>query len=95
MKNLELNGFGTDIAYLEAKGLSKCFEAYAENTEVEDIFEIGFNSNSGYVYIALETGISICCMLGREVEFLVYDFENGEEHFFETYSESLRYLFSN
>ena len=39
MKNLELNGFGTDIAYLEAKGLSKCFEAYAENTEVEDNWE--------------------------------------------------------
>ena len=95
MKNLELHGFGTDIAYLEAKGLSKCFNAYAENTEVEDIFEIGFNSNSWYVYIALETGISICCMLGREVEFLVTDAETGEEHFFETYTESLQFFFNN
>jgi len=95
MKNLELQGFGTDIAYLEAIGLSKCFNAYAENTEVEDIFEIGFNSNSGYVYIALETGISICCMLGREVEFLVYDSESGEEHFFEKYTDSLKFFFNN
>ena len=95
MKNLELHGFGTDIAYLEAKGLSKCFNAYAENTEVEDISEIGFNTNTGYVYIALETGISICSLLGQEVEFLVFDCETGQEHFFDTYRESLQFFFNN
>ena len=50
--------------------------------------EVGFNSRSGYVYIALENGISICSMLGRDVEYLVTDFETGEEFFFDEYSEA-------
>jgi hypothetical protein len=74
-------------AYCEAKGLSKVFGAYANNCN-EDIFEVGFNANSGYVYIALENGISICSMLGQNVEYLVTDFDSGEEYFFNTYEEA-------
>ena len=71
-----------NLAYCEAKGLSKVFKSYAENmNEAGEIMQVGFNSNSGYVYIALENGISICSMLGREVEYLVTDFEDGEEYF--------------
>jgi hypothetical protein len=77
------------IAYLEAKGLSLCFEAYAENCSREDINSIGFNANSGYVYIALENGIQIASCLSNEVEFIVNDFETGEESFFSTYDEAL------
>lgn len=77
------------IAYTEAKGLAKCFDAYAENANYEQIFESGFNANSGYVYIALENGITICSMLGREVEYLVTDFNDGEEYFYDEYSEAL------
>jgi len=78
----------SSIAYCEAMGLSKCFQAYANITE--EIMEggIGFNSNSGYIYIALENGISICSMLGRDVEYLVTDLNNGEEFFFDTYEEA-------
>lgn len=75
-------------AYCEAKGLSKVFKAYANQCEREDILEVGFNKNSGYVYIALENGISICSMLGRDVEYIVTDFEDGTEYFLETYTES-------
>jgi len=75
-------------AYCEAKGLSKVFGAYANNCSSEDIFEVGFNANSGYVYIALENGISICSMLGGNVEYLVTDLDNGEEYFFDTYEEA-------
>jgi hypothetical protein len=50
--------------------------------------DVGFNSNSGYVYISLENGISICSMLGRGVEYLVTNFEDGEETFFESYGEA-------
>ena len=86
---LQLNGFfSTDIACCEAHGLGLCFIAYADNSAGEDILEIGFNSNSGYVYIALENGISICSMLGQEVEYLVSDWNTGEEHFFDSYHEA-------
>lgn len=86
---LQLNGFfSTHIAYCEAEGLSLCFSAYAEFSAGEYILEIGFNSNSGYVYIALENGISICSMLGRSVEYLVADWNTGEEHFFDSYHEA-------
>jgi virulence-associated protein VapD len=87
MKNeLTIYGLNENIAYCEAMGLSKCFEAYANIGE--DILELGFNTNSGYVYIALENGVSICSMLGQDVEYLVTDFESGEELFFDTYEEA-------
>jgi hypothetical protein len=89
INTMTINGFATNtIAPCEAMGLSKCFEAYASINE--EIMEngIGFNPNSGYVYIALDNGISICSMLGREVEYLVTDFNDGEEHFFDTYEEA-------
>lgn len=94
MKNLELNGLNKNhIAYLEAKGLSKCFEAYAENCGGMEIFEIGFNNLSGYIYIALEDEpITICSQLGRDVEYLVTNFDDGSETFFETYDEAISEL---
>jgi len=84
-----IHGFNQgSITYCEAMGLSKCFEAYASINE--DIMEggIGFNNNSGYVYIALDNGISICSMLGSDVEYLVTDFNDGQEYFFDTYEEA-------
>ena len=89
---LTIKGFDSNsMCYLEALGMSKVFAAYAEIGE--DIMEygIGFNSNSGYVYIALENGISICSMLGRDVEYLVTNHNDGEELFFDTYQEALDY----
>jgi hypothetical protein len=84
---LTINGLNENIAYCEAMGLSKCFEAYAECGG--DILDggIGFNPNSGYVYIALENGIAICSMLGRAVEYLI-TLESGEELFFDTMEEA-------
>lgn len=87
MKTLSINGIDNNIAYCEAIGLSKCFKAYAE-AGAPDIMEIGFNPNSGYTYIALEDGISICSCLGNDVEYLVTDFETGEEYFFDTIEEA-------
>ena len=95
MKNtqntLTIFGLSESIAFCEAQGLSNCFQAYADNCAGENIMEggIGFNPNSGYVYIALDNGVSICSMLGREVEYLVTNFENGEESFFDTYEEAV------
>lgn len=92
MKNLTIYGLNESIACCEAIGLAKCFEAYAEIGE--EIMEggIGFNSNSGNVYIALEIGVTICCAFGRQVEYIVIDPDNGQEYFFDTYQEAELYL---
>ena len=76
-------------AFCEAQGLAKVFQAYAENCPCEDIMMVGFNENSGYIYIALENGVSICSMFGREVEYLTTNFDNGEEVFFDEYQTAL------
>ena len=90
---ISLNGFeGSSIAALEAQGLANCFEAYSDHCAGEDIMEIGFNANSGYVYIALENGVTIASMLGNDVEYIVTDFESGEEYFCDTYDEALDQL---
>lgn len=86
---LTIHGFDSDsMCYLEALGMSKVFEAYAEIGETMMQGGIGFNPNSGYVYIALENGITICSMLGQDVEYLVTNMNNGEEHFFDSYQEA-------
>lgn len=80
------------FAYLESIGKSKIWLAYAEHFAGEEIMQEGFNPNSGYVYIALENGITICSLLGMEVEYLVSEHENGEELFFDSYEELEKYL---
>jgi len=92
METLTIYNISNNICYMEAQGLSNIFKAYADNAIGESIFEIGFNPNSGYTYIALDNAITICSMLGRDVEYMVTDFENGEETFFDTYDEAMNYL---
>lgn len=95
MKNqspITIHGFNGYVCYAEAKGMGIVWDAYANDCPTEDIMECGFNCNSGYVYIALENGISICSMLGRVAEYLVTDFEDGREHFFDTYEEAENHL---
>lgn len=81
-------------AYLEAKGLAKVWKAYYKECSREDIMEIGFNQNSGYVYIALENGISVASAFGQAVDFIVTNFENGEEYFYDSFEEAENKLYS-
>ena len=95
MENLTIYNLTNDgICFCEAQGLSVVFQAYANECARESIIEsgIGFNANSGYVYIGLENGISICSMLGQRVEYLVTNFEDGEETFFDNYNNALEFL---
>ena len=62
--------------------------AYKEYALDEDIMECGFNNQSGYVYIALENGVTIASCFGQDVEYLTYDFETGQEGFFNSYKEA-------
>lgn len=80
------------FAYLEAKGKSKVWEAYAEHYAAEEIMEEGFNPNSGYVYLALENGITIASSFGQEVDFIYYDFDSDEEMIFDSFKELEIYL---
>jgi hypothetical protein len=94
MKQLTLTIHGineTGPAYCEALGLSKVFTAYAENCANEEISYsgVGFNPNSGYFYIALKNGISICSMLGTEVKYRRINLDSNEDYFFSTYHEAL------
>ena len=93
MKNtITIHNFnGDSIPYCEAQGLAKVFQAYADHCTNESILEggIGFNENSGIVYIALENGVSICSSFGHDVEYLVTDVEFGGEEFFEFYEDAL------
>lgn len=86
------NNLTDSLAHLEAKGMSKVWMAYADNCAGEDIMEVGFNPQSGYVYIALENGVSIGSNLGGDVEYIVTDFNNGDEFFFEDYATALKQM---
>ena len=88
---MEIQGIKDSIAFCEAMGLSNVFKAYAEECSREDIMEVGFNANSGYVYIALENGITIASCMGQRVEYIVTDFESGEESFFDNYTLALNH----
>ena len=63
-------------------------QAYKDNAWGESIMETGFNQNSGYVYIALENGVTIASCFGQYVDYIVYDYETGEEEFYNTYQEA-------
>lgn len=80
------------FAYLEAKGKSKVWMAYAQHFASEEILEEGFNPNSGYVYIALENGVTIASSFGQDVDFIIYDEEEGQEMFLYSIEELNMYL---
>jgi hypothetical protein len=80
------------FAYLEAKGKSKVWMAYAEYFSGDEIMEEGFNHYSGYVYIALESGIQIASMLGQDVEYIGYNHETDEEQIFDNYEDLMKSL---
>ena len=69
-----------------------CMKTYIDVCDeignMEDIMQVWYNSNSGYAYIALENGISICEAFNG-IEFLTTNFENWEETFSESYNEAL------
>jgi len=92
---IAIHGLKDSIASCEAQGLSACFQAYADYCAGEFIMEVGFNPNSGYVYIALDNGVTICSMLGRGVDYLVVNFMDGEETFYDSYEEALEHDFDN
>jgi hypothetical protein len=90
MRTSELihNSFG----YSDAKSKSIVWDAYAEFFAGEEIMDEGFNINSGYVYLALENGVTIASAFGQDVEYIVFDHETDEERFFDSILSLQTYL---
>jgi len=55
------------------------------------IEDIGFNTNSGYVWLLLGDGITIVSCFGQSAEFLTTD-NRGNEIFHDTYYEATNHL---
>lgn len=91
---MEIHNF-EEFRYAESVGLSKCFAALAEAVKTQqyyiDVMDIGFNTESKYVYIAIESGVQIACQSGGDVEYIVFGMDD-EEHFFETYEDAHVFL---
>lgn len=90
MSPITIHSFSeTHLAYCEAKGLSLVFAAYADFTGGrEAIIEggIGFNTDSGYVYLSLENGVTLASCLGEAVEFITHD--DDTEIFHDSYEKA-------
>jgi hypothetical protein len=73
------------------KGIAKIKSSYnslfGEGLEKDD--EIGFNPNSGYFYLSLFNGVSICSFMGNDVIFVVRDNEN--QYIFDNYNDAQNY----
>jgi hypothetical protein len=82
----------TSFGYLDAKSKSIIWDAYAKHFGGEEIMEEGFNLNTGYVYLALENGVTIASNFGQDVIYFVNDFETEEELEFDSYEELEIYL---
>ena len=74
----------------------KVLEAYNDQYETrkQDIECFGINNSSGYVYLMIENCITIASCFGRDVEYIVNNFNNGKECFFDTYDEAENYLYN-
>lgn len=94
--NNTITQFISKLGSSDLESFKNVLDAYLESGSPDIMDEgIGFNTSSGYVYIALENGIQIASCFGQSVDFIVYDFETGEEHFFDTYEEALNHLENN
>ena len=76
------------MGYQDIESMHIVINAYRDLDDYYEIFETGFNTSSGYVYIALENGISIASNFGQDVEYIVTDMETGEEFFLDSYIEA-------
>ena len=59
--------------------------ALSQVPEPVDIMCCGFNTSSGYVYIALENGVTIASCFGQSVDYIVTNPNTGREKITNTY----------
>ena len=81
--------FVENLGSSDLESAIKVHDAYLRNCHGEPILDIGMDQYTGYVYFTLENGISIASKFGQDVDYIKYDFDNGEEYFFDTYEEAI------
>ena len=84
--------FIENLGSADLESAIKVHDAYLKNCHGENIMDIGMNQFTGYVYFALENGVCIASCFGNDVEYLVTNFDNGEENFFDTYEQAIEQL---
>ena len=83
-----INGLGSS----DLRSLELCLEAFRENAFKEEIEDMGFNRNSGYVYLYLSNGVCIASCFGQDVVYIQSNFETGEEDFYDSYYNCLHQI---
>jgi hypothetical protein len=87
-----LNGYEV-VSKREANALTTLFSVYAESSFVDEPMTFGHNNQSDYFYIAFENvNLSIALTPRGDVMFVTFDFENGNEEYFDTEEEAMEYL---
>ena len=83
-----MKNFMNSLGSLDRGSFIKCLTAFDQQQDLNlqqlEIVDVGFNPNSGYVFIALEPGVTIISSVNQEVEYL-----GADDTPFETYSEAL------
>tara|TARA_R110002051_G_scaffold322075_2_gene411615 strand:- start:152 stop:451 length:300 start_codon:yes stop_codon:yes gene_type:complete len=82
----DLNTMGS----MDVESMHIVIKAFRDLNSNEYIMDggTGFNTSSGYVYIALENGITLASCFGQSVDYIVTDYDTGEEHIYDTYEEA-------
>ena len=87
-----LNGYEV-VSKREANALTTLFSVYAESSFVDEPMIFGYNTWSGYYYIAFENiSLQIVLTYRGDVMFMTTDFETGEEEYFDTEEEAMEHL---
>ena len=87
-----LNNYGV-VSKREANALTTLFSVYAESSLVDEPITFGHNNQSDYFYIAFENiNLSIALTPRGDVMFMTFDFENGNEEYFDTEEEAMEHL---
>ena len=90
---METTNFINSLGSADLQSFINVLDAYNSDyrTRIEAIENIGFNKCSGDVYLSLESSILITSCFGRSVDYVVINSRNGEESYFDTYTEALNY----
>lgn len=91
-QNFELPIYGLNgnyIASADAASFAMCFNSYSDNCPMEDISCIGYNSHSGYAYIALKNGVTIASCFNQECDYFIIDPDTEQELGFCTYQDAI------
>ena len=79
----------------DLESLRIILDTYNSDYEIRknDIEDVGFNTQTGNVWLLLSNGIVICSCFGQETSFISYDIK-GEELEFDSYEEAVNQEYS-